>query len=370
MIRELIGESVVIRSLVREIDDIAPSDAKVLITGESGVGKDVVARRIHDRSGRQGRLVTINCAGVPESLLESELFGHVRGSFTGAFRDKRGWLDGAEDGTIFLDEVGEMSARMQAMLLRFVENGEIQRVGSERVQVVGNRRIVAATNRNLVECVADGTFREDLYYRLNVVHIVVPPLRERPDDIGLLADHFLATFAAAYQMSRPTLSVQALEMLVACSWPGNVRELSNLIERLVVRNRAPVLSADDVAAAMAAPGLGRRDSKAGPREQADVLYERMVKAGESFWTAVHTPFTSHDLTRADLRALIARGLKQTRGDYRSLLTLFNASVHDYRRFLKFLTKHNCRPSFQEFRAAARPLPPGDRAPGLRTAQSN
>jgi transcriptional regulator with PAS, ATPase and Fis domain len=347
MTAEWVGSSGASRALSGEIDDIARSEARVLITGESGVGKELVAQRIHERSGRTGPFVAINCAGVPESLLESELFGHVRGSFTGAFREHRGWLDRGGGGTIFLDEVGEMSPRMQALLLRFVESGEIQRIGATRTQKISNIRIVAATNRNLSEEVAAGRFREDLLYRLNVIHIVVPPLRERLDDVQPLAEHFLDRFAGSYQVARPRLSEEALAELTGHTWPGNVRELSNVIERIVVRNRACVIAADDVLMA----GLARSPKRPTPlrRETADVLYERMVKSGESFWSAVHSPFTCHDLTRADLRALVARGLEQTGGNYRSLLTLFNAPEQDYKRFLSFLVKHGCRVSCREFR---------------------
>src|SRR5215475_9812018 len=191
-----IGISHAIGEIAQQISDVARSEAKVLITGESGVGKDIVARLIHHRSERQGRFVTINCAGVPDSLLESELFGHVRGSFTGAYRDKRGLLDQADGGTIFLDEVGDMSLRMQGLLLRFVESGEIQRIGSARPHAVRNVRLVAATHRALTARIAAGQFREDLYYRLNVIHLEISPLRERSDDIGPLVQHFLETFAA------------------------------------------------------------------------------------------------------------------------------------------------------------------------------
>ena len=209
MSNKLVGASSALCEIEQEIECAARSDAKILITGESGVGKDIVARLIHQRSRRTGPFVTINCAGVPDSLLESELFGHVRGSFTGAYRDKRGWLAQAQDGTIFLDEVGEMSLRMQALLLRFLENGEIQQVGSDRVQTAGNVRVITATNRNLVERVAEKDFREDLYYRMNVIHIVIPPLRERPEDVAPLIAHFLESFAAAHHVTRPVLAEQA-----------------------------------------------------------------------------------------------------------------------------------------------------------------
>jgi len=357
MATEWIGISSASHALRQEIDDVAGSAAKVLITGESGVGKDIVARLIHERSGRTGPFVTINCAGVPDSLLESELFGHVRGSFTGAHSDRRGWLDRTAEGTIFLDEVGEMSLRMQALLLRFVEHGEIQRVGAHRIQHVGDVRIIAATNRNLMAHVAAKRFREDLYYRLNVIHLVVPPLRERLDDIGVLAEHFLELFAASHHLARPTLREDALAELTVYSWPGNVRELRNVIERIVVRNRVAAVTAADVGSAGVATATAPRH-----QEAADVLYERMIKNGESFWSVVHGPFTFHDLTRADVRALVTRGLAETRGDYHSLLTLFNVPEHDYKRFLNFLTKHGCRLSVPELRMLrVRPAPPVSRA---------
>jgi two-component system, NtrC family, response regulator len=352
MNNKLVGASTALGELEQEIECAARSDAKILITGESGVGKDIVARLIHQRSRRQGPFVTINCAGVPDSLLESELFGHVRGSFTGAYRDKRGWLDQAQDGTIFLDEVGEMTLRMQALLLRFLENGEIQRVGSDRVQTAGNVRVITATNRNLVERVAGGDFREDLYYRMNVIHIVIPPLRERPEDVGPLITHFLDLFSGAHHVARPVLTEQALTKLNAYPWPGNVRELRNIVERLVVRNRAAVISPADLPREVSSTALARTPV-AGPepvrRSHADALYERMVEGGESFWTVVYSPFMSRDLTRDDLRSLVARGLEHTRGSYKGLVELFNLSAQDYKRFLNFLRKYECRLPFQGFR---------------------
>ena len=177
---QLIGTSAAITDLKAEVERVARSDAKVLITGESGSGKEVVARAINDASARAGQpFVPVNCAGIPETLLESELFGHVKGSFTGAYRDKPGKLEMADNGTIFLDEIGEMTLRMQGLLLRFLETGEIQKVGAERVAKATNVRVMAATNRNLRDLIIQGQFREDLFYRINVIHIEVPPLRER-----------------------------------------------------------------------------------------------------------------------------------------------------------------------------------------------
>jgi transcriptional regulator with PAS, ATPase and Fis domain len=353
MKNKLVGASPALSEIEQEIDCAARSDAKVLVTGESGVGKDIVARLIHQRSRRTGSFVTINCAGVPDSLMESELFGHVRGSFTGAYRDKRGWLDQAQDGTIFMDEVGEMSLRMQALLLRFLENGEIQRVGSDRVQTAGNVRVVVATNRNLVERVADKTFREDLYYRLNVIHICIPPLRSRREDVAPLVAHFLEAFSESHRIPRPIIAEQAIEKLTAYSWPGNVRELRNIIERLVIRNRSGVITPADLPREVSSSTPARRSSSAdeSPRKStADALYERIVETGDSFWGVVYDPFMARDLTREDLRAIVARGLEETRGSYKGLVELFNLSANDYKRFLNFLRKYECRLPFQRFRA--------------------
>ena len=241
----LIGTSEAIRSIEEEIECASRSNAKVLITGESGVGKEVVARLIHQRSGRgRAPLVTINCAGVPDTLLESELFGHVRGSFTDAHRDKKGWLEQAHAGTIFMDEIGEMSLRMQALLLRFLENGEIQRVGSDRTQSVVDVRVIAATNRNLLARVAEKSFREDLYYRLNVIHVPIPPLRERREDIGGLFSHFVRSYCRQHRVPEPAISEEVLAHLITYDWPGNVRELKNAVERIVVRSRGTITPAD------------------------------------------------------------------------------------------------------------------------------
>ena len=221
----------------------AAGNAKVLITGESGVGKDCIARQIHVSSPRAGGpFIAVNCAGLTETLLESELFGHVKGSFTGAYRDKRGKLQMAHGGTLFLDEVGEMSLRMQALLLRFLETGEIQSVGAHEETAHADVRVVAATNRNLPERVAAGEFREDLLYRLRVIHIHVPPLRERREDIPLLVAHLLK------RSERPMeVSEDAMLLLQRYRWPGNIRELENAIERAVLLAEGPQISSSDLA---------------------------------------------------------------------------------------------------------------------------
>src|SRR5512137_595024 len=208
---QLIGTSLPVLDLKAEIERIARSDAKVLVTGESGTGKELVALAIHVASPRAEKpFVAVNCAGLPETLLESELFGHVKGSFTGAYRDKQGKLEAADRGTVFLDEIGEMTPRLQGLLLRFLETGELQKVGADHALASVNVRVIAATNRNLPEMIAQGTFREDLYYRLNVIHLIVPPLRERKDDIPVLADHFLQHFTRNGMYPAKTLSPEAV----------------------------------------------------------------------------------------------------------------------------------------------------------------
>jgi transcriptional regulator with GAF, ATPase, and Fis domain len=221
---EFIGISAAIRHVEVEMNYSARSDAKVLITGESGVGKEIAARLIHQRSRRAHQpIVTINCAGIPDSLLESELFGHVRGSFTNAYRDRLGLFEMADGGTVFMDEIGEMSLRMQALLLRFLETGEIQRIGAQGVQGRVDVRVIAATNRDLIERIGSHDFREDLYYRLNVIHITIPPLRSRREDIPMFLRHFFATYAERHEVKAPELAAETLSYLVAYDWPGNVR---------------------------------------------------------------------------------------------------------------------------------------------------
>jgi DNA-binding NtrC family response regulator len=348
----MIGMSVAIRGVEEEIDHAARSDAKVLITGESGVGKEIVARLIHDRGRRrQAPLVTINCAGFPDSLLESELFGHVKGSFTDAHRDKTGWLERAHGGAIFMDEIGEMSLRMQALLLRFLETGEIQRVGSDRRQPSLDVRVIAATHRRLVTHIADKTFREDLYYRLNVIHIEVPPLRDRREDVFVLLNYFLHMFSETHQAPKPDVAPEALELLTQYHWPGNVRELRNVAERLVLRCAGSRIEAGLLPQEVLREGRPNADAaRRGPVVPTHQrLYEHIVSHGASFWSEAYEPFMARDLTRQDIRELVRLGLEQTRGNYKLLVTTFNMPAEDYKKFLNFLRKYQCHVPFQRFR---------------------
>ncbi|MGQ0735825.1 MAG: sigma-54 interaction domain-containing protein [Acidobacteriota bacterium] len=351
----MIGVSATIRGVEEEMEHAARSDAKILITGESGVGKEIVARLIHERgSRRHAPLVTINCAGFPDSLLESELFGHMKGSFTDAHRDKRGWLEAADGGTIFMDEIGEMSLRMQALLLRFLETGEIQRVGSDRRLPNLDVRVIAATHRRLITHIAEKTFREDLYYRLNVIHIEVPPLRERREDVSVLLRYFFQMFSETHQLPIPELNAEALEYLTQYPWPGNVRELRNVAERLVLRCTGRTVDVESLPQEILRSGAHQAASEAAARHASVkpnhvVLFDRMITGGASFWSEAYEPFMARDLTRHDIRELVRLGLEHTRGNYKMLVTTLNMPPEDYKKFLNFLRKYQCHVPFQRFR---------------------
>ena len=355
------------RELLAYAERAAASAAKVLVTGESGTGKDLIARYIHAKSTRgHAEYVAVNCAGVTESLLESELFGHVKGSFTGAYRDKLGTLQRAHRGTLFLDEVGTMSAALQAKLLRVVQAREFERVGDSQTIKV-DVRVIAATNRNLPEMVSTGLFREDLLYRLRVIHLHVPPLRDRKDEIRPLAAAFINRFGRDV-----VFSDEVWKALDDYRWPGNVRELQNVIEQLVSMAHpgipvplSQVPPSVRMSAAAVLPGRERR------RQVADDLYRALVSGDYSFWIHIHPLFLSRDITRHDIRELVRRGLSTTRGSYRGLLELFKIPTEDYKRFMNFLATHDSRPDFREFRSpsaelshapriARAPLPPLER----------
>jgi transcriptional regulator with PAS, ATPase and Fis domain len=337
--------SAAMAALIEAADRAAVSDGKVLITGESGVGKDLIARRIHSCSRRTNHpFVALNCAGLTESLLESELFGHVKGSFTGAYRDKLGKLQTAHRGTIFLDEVGEMSLRMQAMLLRFLESGEIQAVGSDSRQTTLDVRVIAATNRNLPDLIASGQFREDLLYRLRVIHLEVPPLRLRKDEIPVLVNHFITR-----THRRASFTAEAMEALCRYRWPGNVRELQNIVEQAMWLSRGDLVDIAQLPELIRVPAQPVRQTRERRVQVADELYTALVHGGYSFWDHVYPLFLSRDITRHDMRELVRKGLSTTRGNYRQLLKLFGMANQDYKRFLNFLAAHDCGADFRAFR---------------------
>ncbi|MCS7465628.1 sigma-54 dependent transcriptional regulator [Stieleria sp. ICT_E10.1] len=245
-ISEIIGNCTIMQELFQQLRQVADTDATVFIQGESGTGKELVARALHDLSSRSGgEFVAVNLGALPESLLESELFGHEKGSFTGASRQKPGCFEQARGGTLFLDEITEIPTKSQVDLLRVLETGQFQRVGGEAL-LSSDARIVSATNKDPLPLIDDGVFRDDLYYRLNIVPLVIPPLRKRRDDIPLLVEHFVKHFCQRHKRPDKQFSDAALELLTAASWPGNVRQLRNVVERLVVTHVGDRIDADSL----------------------------------------------------------------------------------------------------------------------------
>jgi DNA-binding NtrC family response regulator len=270
----------------------------------------------------------------------------------------------APNGTLFLDEVGEMSPRMQVVLLRFLETGEIQRVGADRSHTRVNIRLITATNRDLEAQVAAGAFREDLYFRLNVIRLRIPPLRERVEDIPQLVKYFLHSYQNVHRTPVSDVSPEAMETLVTYRWPGNVRELRNVVERVVLKTTEPVVAVSDLPAEVRRAMITAVDGRAAGsppavigKTVADELSERMLDHGESFWAAVYPLFIARDLTRTDLRRIIQTGLERTNGNYRMLVESFNMATDDYKRFLSFLRKHDCHLPFQRFRVVPTRLQP-------------
>lgn len=302
----IVGNSQVLRSTLEIAEQAAVSSASVLLMGESGTGKELLARLIHDRSARaSGPFVATNCAALPESILESELFGHEKGAFTGAVKGRTGRFEQADGGTLFLDEIGELSLSVQVKLLRAIQEGEIEPVGGTVRKV--NFRLVCATNRNLSEDVKAGKFREDLFYRINVVPLYVPPLRDRAEDIPLLADHFLRVFQSRHQSGVDTISDAAMASLCRYGWPGNVRELENAIERAVVLCRGGVIEPENLP-----PEL--RDAEAGQ--------------GRQLVVSVGTPLQEVE------RRMIMETLKFTRGDKRLAADLLGIATRTIYRKLE------------------------------------
>ena len=245
LIDEIVGESASLKSVLQDVNLVAPTDSTVLILGETGTGKELIARAIHNRSNRASRpFIRVNCAAIPPSLIASELFGHEKGAFTGAVQRRMGRFEAANHGTIFLDEIGELPIETQISLLRVIQEREFERVGSTQPVSV-DVRIIAATNRDLQAAVAAGTFRSDMFYRLNVFPVYVPPLRERLDDIPLLVEHLVARLASKAGKKFRAIRMNTVEILQSYEWPGNIRELQNVIERSVILSEGDVFSVDE-----------------------------------------------------------------------------------------------------------------------------
>jgi DNA-binding NtrC family response regulator len=241
---EMVGDSSAIETIKSIIDKVAPTEARVLVTGPNGTGKELVAHWLHQKSNRSdGPMIEVNCAAIPNELIESELFGHIKGAFTSAHKDRAGKFEAANMGTIFLDEIGDMSLSAQAKVLRALQESRIQRVGSDK-DIKVNVRVIAATNKNLKKEILEGRFREDLYHRLAVILIKVPPLNDRRDDIPMLVNHFSNQIAAEQGNSKKIFSSEALSLLKSYDWTGNIRELRNVVERLIILGESEVTASD------------------------------------------------------------------------------------------------------------------------------
>ena len=359
----VIGRHAALVEAQGRLQRFAASDAPVLLTGETGTGKELFARSLYLMGARCGKpFVRVNCAQFHDgNLMASELFGHRKGSFTGAVADHRGLFEEANGGVIFLDEIGELSLPAQAMLLRALSEGEIVPVGGTAVRQV-DVRVIAATSRDLAPMIAAGAFREDLFYRLRHLWIRVPALRERGGDWEIIARHYLAVLGALAGSAR-TLSPAAHAVLRGYAWPGNVRELCSLMDMGFHLCDGAEIGAQDLAEALEPctvcgalpppptfPALAAGPSVAPDggadahvRRRAAEAWERMTTGGESFWTVVREPFIEHDLTRAEVRAVLRIGLSQSGGCYKRLLGRVGVDAADYQKFMDFLRHHRLKP---------------------------
>jgi DNA-binding NtrC family response regulator len=305
-LERIIGSSLPMRELRQLIQTVAPSDATVLILGESGSGKELVAGALHRLSRRRDRnYIRLNCAAIPETLLESELFGHERGAFTGALRQKPGRVEEADGGTLFLDEIGDMSRSLQAKLLRFLEDGSFSRVGGNEEQRV-DVRLIAATNRDIIAAIKEGHFREDLYHRLNVMQFRPPPLRERGADVIELAEHFLKHYAAAMRKNIRALSAEARQKLLLHHWPGNVRELRNVIERAVILESTNEIQARNVPDFALESGLRKGEPLAAPAAAPGTSLDDYLAEAERSHIVATLARNHFSLTRAAEQLKISR----------------------------------------------------------------
>ena len=339
----IVGKSPAIRRVLQVLSRAAGGSAPILLTGGSGTGKELFAKSIHVASDRaDGPFVALNCAAIPAELLESELFGHARGAFSGADRDKKGLLESAGGGTFFFDEIGEMTPSLQAKLLRAVEEGAIRRVGENRMRPV-DVRLISATNRNLRDEISAGRFREDLYYRLNVVAVRIPPLVDRRDDIVPLAEHFLARANAKTDRRFDGFTRAAIDVLLGYAWPGNVRELENAVERAVALADGPridVADLPDEVISGTGRGTGSPPLGASSDRRAASLWTAIVDQQQSFWEVVREPFLRRELNQEDVKTLVERGLRETGGSYKKLAELFHVG-RQYKKFHAFLKNNHC-----------------------------
>jgi DNA-binding NtrC family response regulator len=339
----LIGHSAVFSRVRHDIACLAAIDAPAVIGGEPGTGKSLLARAVHAASSRaSGPFVAVPCARLPETLLEIELFGCVKGSVVGASSDRVGVLDVAHGGTVLLEDVEEMTLRTQGLLLRFLENGEVNRVGTFGAGTPSDVRLLFSASARLDTRVADGVFREELRSCLAARQLVAPSLRDRKDDIPVLVDYFARVATTGNERRAVTFTLEAHSALEAYSWPGNVRELRRVVERLVLSARSEVIGAEDLPVGIRPRRLGAaKDRRERRRTVGEDLFMRLLQGGESFWSAVYPMFMQREITRSDVRDLVRRGLEAARGNYSTLVRLLNMPASDQRKFLGFLRRYGC-----------------------------
>ncbi|MBI4445150.1 MAG: sigma 54-interacting transcriptional regulator [Acidobacteria bacterium] len=341
----LVGSHPEMQKLAEHVRKVAVTDGTVIVTGESGTGKELVARSIHELSPRRSRrFVPINCGGLTQELIENELFGHARGSYTGAQRDKAGLFEVASGGTMFLDEIGSMALELQKKLLRVLQQRQIRRIGETEERNI-DVRIIAATNQRLESLVEQGQFREDLYHRLNVHQIEIPPLRERESDIPMLCAFFVDQLNRREKQDRQ-LSAAAMELLCRHQYPGNVRELENIVESIYHLSQGPLIDAEVVRWRLAS---SRRPASSSLQQRARELKEALFQGRLEFWSGVRDAFLRRDLSRAEIREMISFGLAACGGRYRTLLERFHMPSADYKKFISFLSNHDCKVDFRPYR---------------------
>ncbi len=319
-------------------------DAPTLVMGEPGSGRSLLARALHQASARRDEpLVVLSCGDMPETLLETELFGCLKGSGVGASSDRAGVLDLAQGGTVLLEGLDEMPLRTQGLLARFIESGELKRVGTFGGGMPADVRVLASTSAALRDRVAQGRFREELWSQFGGSALVIPTLRERRDDIPILIDYFAAVHCAAVGKPEVIFAPDALRALMEFSWPGNVRELRSVTERLVGTARSLVIVADELPVGIRPRRTGAlRRGRERRRAVGEELFVRLITNGESFWSCVYPLFMEREITRTDVRDLVRRGLEVARGNSKTLVRLFNMPAADHKRFVGFLRKYDCQ----------------------------
>lgn len=335
----MIGSSRVMREVYSQVEAAGRSATTVLIEGESGTGKELVARAIHKCSSRAaGPFIAVDCGAIPETLIESELFGSKKGAFTGAVSDRPGLFEAANKGTIFLDEIGNTSPGLQVKLLRVIQEREIRRIGETRGRPV-DVRLITATNLSLDKLVEENRFRTDLLYRLKVLHIKLPPLRNRREDIPALAQTFLDRLNATHK-TKKTFAPGFLQESQSYAYPGNIRELQNIVERAFFLATGSVITTFPIEPARDEPVAG---------EDVSAWFHELTEGRKNFWSAVHDKYKNRDISRQKVMALVDFGLKSTRGSYKNLASSFRLREKEYRRFMDFLRRNNCLLDFRPYR---------------------